>query len=114
MLFILNVYIANLDVFSMNERILYIFLTVLGIFVSYSVIKPLISLLISINSLYLLSYAMSSLLIFLTFLIVILLEGKVMPETYHLLKFILQSLAIFGVVLCIIKMTYYIRDKLKI
>jgi|SRR5699024_3055919 len=109
----LNFYIENLDVFSMNDRVLYLFLTIAGIFISYLVIKPIITLLVSTNSFHLLSYITSGLLVLFIFLIAILVNETLVTKANHLFKFILQSLAIFGVILCIVNLSRYIRDKLK-
>jgi len=110
----MNSYLSNLDLFSMNERIFYMMLIIIGILCSYFLVKPIISLLISVNSIRLLSYVISSCFIFLFFLIATLKVGEVIPKTYQLFKFVLQTLGVFGVCLLFVQLIRYIKSRLDI
>src|SRR5699024_1515820 len=110
----MNSYLSNLDLFSMNERIFYMMLIIIGILCSYFLVKPIISLLISVNSIRLLSYVINSCFIFLFFLISTLKVGEVMTKTYKLFKFVLQTLCVFGVCLLFVQLIRYIKSRLDI
>lgn len=112
MIYMVNNFIVNLESFSMNDRILYFLTTLSVIFVSYFLVKPLVSILISLNSIYLLSYLISSMLILLIFLIANLMGGFIHGAN-DLWKFILQSLAVYGVILCLTALGKHVRDRLR-
>src|SRR5699024_2993785 len=104
----------NLDLFSMNERIFYMMLIIIGILCSYFLVKPIISLLISVNSIRLLSYVIISCFIFLFFFIAALKVGEVISIFYYLFKFVLQTLGVFGVCLLFVQLIRYIKSRLDI
>lgn len=95
----------------MNERIIYMVLIIAGILCSYRLIRPFIALLINYKSFRLLSYIMSSLVILLLLFFMTLSSGEIMPETYQLLKFVLQASSIFGLCLLIGHFVQYVRRR---
>jgi len=112
-IYLLNIYIEDLGIFSLNDRLLYTFIIVSGILISFFIIKPFVSLLISTQSFYLINYVISSLFVLFVFLIIVLLNDKIVAEATYLFKFILQSLAVFGIILSLKSFFYYIYRKIK-
>lgn len=113
MIYLLNIYIEDLGTFSLNDRLLYTFIIVSGILISFFMIKPFVSLLISTQSFYLINYVISSLFVLFVFLITVLLNDKIWAEATHLFKFILQVLAVFGIILSLKSLGHYIYSKIK-
>lgn len=75
----------------------------IGIFLGYLLIKPMTSWLVSLKLVRLLSYLMSSLLIFVLLLLFILTIEGLNHFPIHLFKIFLQCLASFGVTLVLFK-----------
>lgn len=107
-------YITSLSLLSINERIIYTAVLSVSILCCYLLIKPVVSYLMTIKSIGLLSYLTSSLVILILFLMIVLKQGKILPETYQLFKFALQSLAIFGLILFVYQLFRYAKNKLNV
>src|SRR5699024_3585778 len=110
----MNSYLSNLDLFSMNERIFYMMLIIIGILCSFFLVRLIISLLDSVNFIRLLIYIICSLYIFIFFLLAPLQVIQVMSKPYQLFKFVLQTLVVFGVCLLFVQLIRYIKSRLDI
>lgn len=90
---------SRLYSFGLTDEVILFCLIIVGIMGSYYLIRPLISILIALQSTRLLNYVISSLTFIAVFFVFVLLSGNLQMLTYRLFKFTLQGLAFFGIVL---------------
>lgn len=105
-------YITSLSLLSMNERIIYTVGLAVSILCCYLLMKPVVSYLMRVKSIELLSYLASSFIVLILFLVLVLKQGQILPETYQLFKFALQGLAVFGLILVLYQLFRYAKNKL--
>ncbi|WP_010096835.1 hypothetical protein [Ornithinibacillus scapharcae] len=94
--------LSQLQSLGISKEVFFIFVIFLGIAGCYFVIRPITLILVSTKSDRVLSYLLSGLSFMTLFFIVVLISGEIQMITYQLLKFSLQALSIFGLILLII------------
>ncbi|GAB3068379.1 hypothetical protein [Virgibacillus ainsalahensis] len=101
-MFILNgIFLSRFLPSVIEEKHVYIVMAVIGMLISFSIIRPVIHWFVIMKFTKLLSYLIISLLILTGFFVVILMAGDRVQSHLHLLKGILQALAFFGIILII-------------
>lgn len=91
--------LSRLTPLGIREEHIYFLIIAIGIIISYLVVQPFINWFVANRSAKLLSYIISSLLVIVSFFVVVLFIGDLHHLLIHLLKITLQTLAVFGIVL---------------
>lgn len=94
--------LSQLQSLGISKEAFFIFVIILGIAGCYFIIRPITLILVSTNSDRVLSYLLSGLSFLALFFVVVLIIGEIQVITYHLLKFSLQALSLFGLILIIV------------
>lgn len=89
--------LSHLFALGFQEEHVYFILIFLGIIVSYAVIKPIITWFVALQSIRLLSYLTSGLIVIMIFFLIVLFIGKLPDVLFSLLKITLQCLAVWGI-----------------
>ncbi|MFC0301576.1 hypothetical protein ACFFIS_12185 [Virgibacillus soli] len=102
-----------LHIFGLSDDMIFIMIMFISIFVCYVVIRPFVSLVITMKSKALLNYMMTSLLYMVIFLSAVFFIDHIQPYFFKLLKLSFQALAILGCLLLFFRMYKQLMRRLK-
>ncbi|GGA87809.1 hypothetical protein [Ornithinibacillus halotolerans] len=111
--FIENIRLLQLESIGISKEALFIIIIFIGIVGSYCLLRPVTSILLSIQSERLISYLLSGLVFIVLFFLFVMIFGEIQYLTYQLLKVALQGLALFGLLLCVIQLIEYVIRMIK-